>query len=145
MRCREVEGYLEDWLDGKGSPELVAHLRECARCRVHAEKVRGLGPLLAMLRQQPLTLDAAFWVRLRERIEAVQRQEAFWTAFNLLAGRTAAVLAVLLLVLSLLTIRQPQPASITGVEPIQETSLLPNGEMTSDQILLSLAEVEVRQ
>lgn len=144
MRCRELESYWEDWLEGKESPELIIHLRACARCRVHAEKVRGLGPLLAMLRQQPATLQAAFWVRLRERIESARRQEAFWAAFNLLAGRTAAVLALVLLVLSLLTLQQPQPASVTGIELTQEASLLPSGEMTSDQILLSLAEAEPR-
>lgn len=140
MRCRELETRLEDWLDGKGSPELEAHLRTCAACRSLAEQAQQLQPLLATLRQEPGTLDAAFWVRLRERIKSTRTEEAFWTAFNVLAARAAAVLAVLLLALGLLTLRQPQPEMAVGAEAAQEVSLLAGGQLTHDQILLSLSE-----
>lgn len=146
MRCHELESCLEDWLDGKENPALADHLRTCRRCRALAEEMQQLTLLLALLRQEPVMPEAAFWVRLRERMELAERgQEAFWVAFNQLAGRTAAVLAAILLVLGLLTLRQPQPASIAGIEMVQEASLLPNGEMTSDQVLLSLATTEPEQ
>lgn len=146
MRCKDLDRRLEDWLDGKADPELVVHLGECVSCRSLAEELRRQAPLLAGLRQQPPELGAAFWLRLRERMaEADQRQEAFWAAFNLLAARAAAVLAAMLLALTLLTFRQPRPSSLTDIELPQEASVLANGDMTRDQILLSLAETEPRQ
>lgn len=146
MRCREVESHLEDWLKGQASPEFVAHLGTCARCRNLAEQLHRSVPLLADLRQPPPQLDPGFWIRLREKIESAgERQEAFWTAFNLLARQAAAVLAALLLVLGLLTLRRPPPESITGVELAQEGNGLPAEEITSDQVLISLAETEPRQ
>ena len=144
MRCAEVEKHLEDWLDEKqGPPELVAHLAECRRCGQLAAELGRLGGWLDLLRQEPPTLDPAFWVRLRQRVEAArQRQEAFWAAFNALAQRTALGLAVLLVVLSLLNLRQP-PLSIADLEPAQETFIIANGEITRDQVVLSLvAETE---
>lgn len=141
MRCAEVEKHLEDWLDGKESPrELVTHLAECRRCRWLAAGFGSVRTWVKLLRQEPPTLDPAFWTRLRQRVEAAsQPQEALWAAFNTLAQRTAIGLAVLLLVLSLLGLRQPRPLSITELEPVQENLLAGNGEMTRDQVLLSLA------
>lgn len=143
MRCRELETCWEDWLEGRGSPELVDHLRTCPRCRVLAEEIRALPPLLASLRREPPTLETAFWVRLRERLElATQRHEAFWAGFNLLAERAATILAVMLLGLLLLTLRQPRPESITGAELAQDTPIVAEDHLTGDQVLLSLAETE---
>lgn len=141
MRCAEVEKHIEDWLDGKESPrELVTHLAGCRRCRWLAAEFSSVRTWVRLLRQEPPTLDPAFWARLRQRVEAAsQHQEALWAAFNTLAQRTAIGLAVLLLVLSLLGLRQPRPLSITELEPVQENLLAGNGEMTRDQVLLSLA------
>jgi len=141
MRCTEVEKHLEEWLERKESlPELATHVAECHRCWQLATGFGNVQTWLNLLRQEPPTLDPAFWVRLRQRIEAAsQRQEVFWAAFNTLAQRTAVGLAVLLLLLSLFGLRQPQPLSITELEPVQEDLLAANGEMTRDQVLLSLA------
>jgi len=140
MRCAEVKKHLEDWLAGKQSPpELVTHLAECRHCKQLASEFGRLRGWLELLRQEPPTLAPAFWVRLRQRLEAAQqRQEAFWAAFNALAQRAALGLAVLLLVVSLLSLRQPPPLSIAGLEPAQDSFVVANGEITRDQVLLSL-------
>lgn len=143
MRCRKLEAYWEDWLDGKEAPELAQHLRDCAPCSALAQEMQELRPLLAELRAESPQLSPAFWARWRERLETTGREEAFWDAFNLLAGRTAAVLAALLLLLSLLSLQQPEPTSITGIEVAQETALPPGSQMTGDEILVSLAETEL--
>lgn len=104
--------------------------------------MQELRPLLGELRAESPQLSPAFWARWRERVETTGREEAFWAAFNLLAGRTATVLAALLLVLSLLSLQQPEPASITGIEAAQETAVPPGSQMTGDEILVSLAETE---
>ncbi|MBI4461824.1 MAG: zf-HC2 domain-containing protein [Acidobacteria bacterium] len=145
MPCRQLQTQLEDWLEGKESPELRAHLRTCEGCRQLAAELRETPGLVAGLRQPAPTLDVAFWVRLRERIEAVEQKQSFWAGFNLLASRAAAVLAVALLLLSLLTLRQREPVSVTGVELAQDVTLLPAEELTQDQVLLSVVETEPRE
>jgi predicted anti-sigma-YlaC factor YlaD len=149
MRCQQLEQQWEDWLEGRDAPELAAHLQACADCRTMAAELRGLNAMVPLLRDEPPALAPGFWLRLRERIEATERQEAYWAAFNFLAGRAAAVLAVLLLVLSLLTLHQQPLTSVTGIDTVQETSTIPNvelsnGELTQDQVLVSLVETDVK-
>jgi len=149
MRCQELEQQWEEWLEGRDAPELAVHLQACAHCRAVAEEFRGLNAMIPLLRHEPPALAPGFWLRLRERIETTGRQEADWAAFNFLAGRAAAVLAALVLVLSLLTLRQQPLTSVTGIEAVQEASTIPNvelsnGELTQDQVLVSLVERDVK-
>jgi len=149
MRCQQLEQQWEQWLEGRDAPELAAHLQACAHCRSVAEGFRGLNAMFPLLRHEPPVLAPGFWLRLRERIETTDRQEAEWAAFNFLAARAAAALAVLLLVLSLLTLRQQALTSVTGIEVVQEASAIPNvelsnGELTQDQVLVSLVESDVK-
>lgn len=144
MSCRRLETQWEDWLEGKETPELAAHLRTCERCHQLAAEMRETPGLVAGLRRPAPTLDPAFWVRLGAQIEAMEQQST-WVAFNLLASRAAAVLAIALLLLTLLTLREPEPASVTGIELAQEASLVPGEELTQDQVLLSVVEMEIRE
>lgn len=145
MQCREIEGQWEDWLSGRAAAELEGHLRECARCRQLAAELARTPNWLAVLREEPPDPGAAFWVRLRQRLEESQRGRDLWPALGWLAGRTAAVLAVVVLLLAVGLWQQPPEGVVPDfdapqayLDPLPGSIPVGNGQLSRDQVAQTL-------
>jgi len=153
MRCKDFQQHLEDWLAGEATPEFLQHLRECTRCRALAENVAPTGRWVSALRLQAPEPGPAFWPRLREQLEASERRADFWATLGWVAGRTAWVLTVVLLLFAFWVLREPaEPSTAAAFDAPQnyvEDSTLPpvgNGQLDRSQVLLTLvSQPEVQE
>lgn len=144
MTCRQMEGYWEEWLGGAAPPELERHLEACAACRQRAAELTRTSHWLALLQQEPVEPDPAFWVRLREQLEQREQAAQFWSALAWMAGRAALALAVLLVLFTLgVVLRPPEPALADFDAPqayLESPTGVPvaNGQLNRDQVVLTL-------
>lgn len=144
MRCGELERFWEDWLSGNAPAEVDQHLKSCPRCCALANGLTQTSRWLALLRQEPPEPSAAFWARLRQRLEETERHADFWTALTVAAGRAAVALAVLVLLLTVWIMRQPSEPAVAEFDTpqiyLEETAGLPVGsqQLTRDGVVLTL-------
>lgn len=115
MNCVEAEQRLQEWLDGTSSPispEMEAHLTECARCRELTEAARLLCDGLRQ-RQSPVAPHG-----LAERItREVLRQQQSRRRRMALAGCLVAVVAASLLLFGGMSGQRPRPQANEAIRP----------------------------
>jgi len=145
MNCKQFEALWEDWLAGRPAPALVDHLRDCEACRAVAEELQQSSAWLATLKQAPPEASPAFWVRLREALEAREQRAEFWAALARVAGRAAVTLAALVLLFTVFVLETPpQPAVAefgappTYVDDPAAGLAAGNGRLNRDQVVLTL-------
>jgi hypothetical protein len=145
MKCEDLGLLWEERGQPGAAAELEQHLRACAGCRERAAELEPTSHWLLLLTQEAPAASNAFWPRLREQLEAADRRRDFSAVLVAFAQRAAAVLAAVVL---LLTVGVLQESAESGVAEFDapQTYLgdVPgspgpaNGQLDRDQVVLTL-------
>jgi len=137
---------LEDFLQGSGGPEFMAHLKACPDCRVEAERMREQAAMVRLLCVEEETSPTpGFYARVAARIEAQESSSIWSVLLQPVFGRRlmyACLTMVVLLGTYLVTIEssEPQVASTAAEQYLadENPAVGANPQQDRDVVLVRL-------
>jgi anti-sigma factor RsiW len=115
MRCRDVEGILEELGGVEPLPAVRRHLAECAACRAYAQDWKLVHAGFRALAQEPLPeASVGFTARLLRRVEEASRAVDPAREFLEQAGRRVVYAGLLLMVAVLFALLAPAWSLLRG-------------------------------